>query len=145
MTAANTFPEQPGHQCVLIISEDTDMAQVWKTLFEKHTIPAICESSLQSGLSTARILSPALILLNVDVPAVERLALCRELRTTTDGALLMVESNFKNPDILEYHRAGVDETMSTSINPMALVIKSLAWLARYDWVAPYKSPMQMWT
>lgn len=140
MIAANTIPD---HQCVLIISDDADMAQVWKTLFEKHNFPVICESTLQSGLSSARILSPALILLNADIPAVERLALCRELRTTTDGALLMIESNFKNPDILEYHRAGVDEAISPSINPMALMIKSLAWLARYDWVAPHKSPMQM--
>jgi DNA-binding NarL/FixJ family response regulator len=104
----------------------------------------VCESTARSGLSTARILSPALILLDMDIPNDERLKLCRELRSTTDGALLVLDSNFKNPDILEYHHAGVDETISSSINPMALMIKSLAWLARYDWTAPHRSSARTW-
>jgi DNA-binding NarL/FixJ family response regulator len=104
----------------------------------------VCESSARAGLSSARILSPALILLNLNIPDEERLELCRELRSTTNGALLLLDFKHKNPDVLEYHRAGVDEAISASINPMALMIKSLAWLARYDWLSPRRQSAQIW-
>ena len=121
------------------------MAQVWKTLFEQRNCHVVCETSGTEGVSSSRELSPTLILLDIDLPDRERLALCCELRSTTDGALLLLDSNTKNPDVLEYHRAGVNETISASISPMALLVQSLAWLARSDWVVPRKSPAQIWT
>ncbi|NUQ58544.1 MAG: hypothetical protein HUU12_04085 [Anaerolineales bacterium] len=42
----------------------------------------------------------------------------------------MLDASARNPDVLEYHRAGVDETIAAPISPMALLVKSLAWFAR---------------
>ena len=136
MTAEKSALDPYIHRNILIISKDAGMSQVWKTLFEQRNCRVVCESSGADGVSSSRTLSPTLILLDMDIPDKERLALCRELRSTTDGALLLLDSNLKNPDVLEYHRAGVSETISASISPMALLVKSLAWLARYDWVVP---------
>jgi len=143
MAAEKSALDQHIHRNILIISRDADMSQVWKTLFEQRNCHVVCESSGAEGVSSSRELSPTLILLDLDMPDSERLALCRELRSTTDGALLLLDSNLKNPDVLEYHRAGVNETISASISPMALLVKSLAWLARYDWVIPRRQSVRL--
>jgi two-component system torCAD operon response regulator TorR len=139
-----TIQQHSQPPSVLIISQDAGMTRVWKALFEQRNCRVICETSPGEGLSSSRILSPALILLDVNLPDDERLNLCRDLRNTTDGALLMIDSNYKNPDALEYHRAGVDETISAPISPMALLVKSLAWLARSDWLVPRRQSSQSW-
>lgn len=134
MKPGNIASDQNEPHRILIISQDEEMVRVWEELFEQRNCRVFSETSAREGVSSARVLSPALILLDVDMPDDERLSLCRELRSTTNGALLMIDSSIKNPDLLEYHRAGVDETLSASISPMALLIKSLAWLARQEWL-----------
>jgi DNA-binding NarL/FixJ family response regulator len=78
------------------------------------------------------------------MPEDQRLGLCKELRSTTNGTLLLLNSSYKSINVLEYHRAGVDETIASSISPMALLIKSLAWLARQDWLVPRRQSAQIW-
>jgi DNA-binding response OmpR family regulator len=128
---------------VLIISQDVDMIRVWKMLFEQRNCHVISETTAKDGLLTSRLISPTLIILDMDIPDNERLELCRSLRTTTDGTLLLINSSYKSLDVLEYQRAGVDETVAASISPMALLIKSLAWLARQDWIVPRRQT-QIW-
>lgn len=143
MTAEKITPNNMNNT-VLIISQDADMTRVLKMLFEQRNCQVINESTSRDGVMSSRLLSPTLIILDMDLPNDERLELCRELRTTTNGTLLLLNSDYKSIDVLEYHRAGVDETISSSISPMALLIKSLAWLARQDWLVPRRQSAQLW-
>lgn len=144
MTAEKIIPNQKDLNTVLIISEDVDMTRVWKMLFEQRNCYVISESTAQAGLLTSRLLSPTLIILDMEMQDQEKLHLCKELRSTTNGTLLLLNSSYKSVDILEYHRAGVDETIADSISPMALLIKSLTWLARQDWIVPRRQSAQIW-
>ncbi|MBI3168520.1 MAG: response regulator [Chloroflexi bacterium] len=144
MAASVVSTNQNEVNSVLIISQDADMIRVWKMLFEQRSCHVISETVAQEGLLTSRLLSPTLIILDMDIPDNERLTLCRKLRATTNGTLLLINSSYKNLDVLEYHRAGVDETVDDSISPMALLVKSLAWLARQDWIVPRRQSAQLW-
>lgn len=143
MTAEKFSPNHLDNT-ILIISQDADMTRVLKMLFEQRSCQVINESASRDGLMSSRLLSPTLIILDMDLPDDERLRLCKELRSTTNGTLLLLNSDYKSIDVLEYHRAGVDETISSSISPMALLIKSLAWLARQDWLVPRRQSAQLW-
>lgn len=144
MTALKITPNQNNQNTVLIISQDEDMIRVWKSLFEQRNCHVISETTAREGVSSSRLLAPTLIILDLDMPDEERLKLCKELRATTNGTLLLLNSSYRNVDVLEYHRAGVDETVAASISPMALLVKSLAWLARQDWIVPRKTQTQIW-
>lgn len=141
---AEKFTPNTMNNTVLIISQDADMTRVLKILFEQRNCQVVHESASHDGLMSSRLLSPTLIILDLDLPDNERLGLCKELRSTTNGTLLLLNSDYKAFDVLEYHRAGVDETISSSISPMALLIKSLAWLARQDWLVPRRQSAQLW-
>jgi len=123
-------------QTALIISQDAEIVSVWEALFQQKNCSVICETSAHDALQTARLLSPALIVLNLDLPHLELLALCRELRTTTQGTLLLLTPKRKKQEIFDYYNAGVDEHLTTPISPMALLIKSMAWMMRQEWVIP---------
>jgi DNA-binding response OmpR family regulator len=144
MSAEKFTPNDSDLNTVLIISQDADMTRVWKMLFEQRNCQVIHESNAHDGLMSSRLLVPTLIILDMDLPDDERLGLCKELRSTTNGTLLLLNSGYKAINVLEYHRVGVDETIAASISPMALLIKSLAWLARQDWLVPRRQSTQVW-
>ena len=93
------------------------------------------EATPQAALQSAKLVSPSLIVVDLDLPQSARLELCSELRTTTKGTLLLLAPSNENQNIFEYIRAGVDEHIPTPISPMALLVKSMAWLARQEWAA----------
>ena len=144
MTADKFTPNDIDLNTILIISQDADMARVLKMLFEQRNCQVVNESASHDGLMSSRLLSPTLIILDMDMPEDERLGLCKELRSTTNGTLLLLNSDYKAINVMEYHRVGVDETIASSISPMALLIKSLAWLARQDWLVPRRQSTQVW-
>ncbi len=126
---------------ILIVSRDMEMVNVWETLFKQKNCCVVTEDSPANALQTSRLLSPTLIVLALDLPHGSLLDLCRELRATTNGTLLLLAPRGGETEIATYHGAGVDEYIATPISPMALLIKSMAWLARQEW-AP--SRQQRW-
>ncbi|NWF63186.1 MAG: response regulator [Chloroflexi bacterium] len=144
MTATTFSAHQGSMNVILIISQDTDMVRVWKLLFEQRNCRVICETNQHDGLSSARLISPTLTILDLDLPHEERVRLCRDLRASANGTLLLINSSYRSIDVLEYKQAGVDETVPADVSPMGLLIKSLAWLARQDWIVPRKQSVQMY-
>jgi DNA-binding response OmpR family regulator len=121
---------------VLIISKDVEMISVWETLFQQKNCNVIHESTPQAALDSATAMSPSLIVLDLDLPQPVRVELCRKLRVTTSGTMLLLAPSNENQHLFDYIHAGVDEYISTPISPMALLIKSMAWLVRQSWSVP---------
>jgi DNA-binding response OmpR family regulator len=133
-----------GIHTVLIISQDAEMVNVWETLFEQKNCRVLSETSAVDALKTAHLLSPSLIVLDLVLSQPERVDLCRELRATTHGTLLLLAPKGNMTEIYEYLHAGADEFLSTPISPMALLIKSMAWLVRQEWTPPHGQPSQVY-
>ncbi|MEK6752474.1 MAG: response regulator [Chloroflexota bacterium] len=131
-------------QTVLIVSQDAEMVIVWEALFEQKNYHVVCEIGAEEALQTARLLSPALIILDLDLIPSERIVLCRELRSTTNGTLLLLAPKRDEAEIFEYLYAGVDEFLSTPISPLALLVKSMAWLVRQEWIVPREQSSQVY-
>ena len=127
---------------ILIISDDEEMASVWETLFEQKDCRVFTETSVETGLQSARLLVPTLIVVNLDIPESDKLELCRALRDTTDGTLLLIASKNNYDDFTNYQYAGVDEFIRTPISPMAFLVKTLAWLTRQEWRIPNSLPIR---
>jgi CheY-like chemotaxis protein len=131
-------------QTVLIISQDAEMIAVWEMLFQQKNCYVVIETSPHSARQTAQLLSPSLIVLELDLPYSERLGLCKELRSTTHGTLLLLAPKGSEQEILNYYNAGVNEHLTTPISPMALLIKSMAWLVRQEWNIPRAQSSQVY-
>ncbi|MFN8411245.1 MAG: response regulator [Anaerolineales bacterium] len=120
---------------VLIITKDKEMASVWETLFQQKDCYVLHETSPKEALQSAQLLCPSLIVLDLDLPQSAMLDLCKKLRATTNGTLLLLAPVNGQHNIFEYMHAGVDEHIPTPISPMALLIKSMAWLVKQEWAS----------
>jgi DNA-binding response OmpR family regulator len=128
-------------RAILIVSRDAEMASVWETLFQQKNYRVIREECLERTPQTAHLTQPALILLDLDLPEDEGISLCRDIRAATGGTLLLLSRQADELDVFRYHFSGVNEILPRSISPMALLIKSMAWLAREEYQVPYSQPV----
>src|SRR5688572_26315738 len=138
MIAWNSSSELNKAQAVLVISKNEEMLSVWATFFKEKNYQVISESDAKNGLQTSRLLTPALTILDLDLPENERLELCRNLRSSTNGTLILLAPRSASLQTSDYYQAGVDEFIPTPISPMAVLIKSITWLARQEWIVPRK-------
>jgi DNA-binding response OmpR family regulator len=129
-------------QTILVISKDVEMLNVWTTFFKEKNYQAIHESEVKEGLQTSHLLSPSLIILDLDLPQNENLEFCRQLRSTTNGSIILLSKPNNENEISNYYQAGVDEFITKPVNPMAVLIKAITRLARQEWLVPRKEIMQ---
>ncbi|MCC6261058.1 MAG: hypothetical protein IT311_09355 [Anaerolineales bacterium] len=125
----------PNARTVLIVSTNAERILIWEKLFQQKNCRVVSEATPQAAFQTALALSPALIVVNLELSPSAKLDLCHKLRATTQGALLLLAPSEDDQYLFNYTEAGVDEQISTSISPMALVIKSMAWLVKREWIA----------
>lgn len=140
--SANIFNKP---QTVLIASKNQETLRVWSEFFKQKDYLVISESETKNCLKTSHLIKPALIILDLDLTQAERISLCRQLRATSDGALLLLAPRIHDMEIFEYYQAGVDEFIATPVNPMAVVMKSITWLTRQEWFVPRKEDVQVYT
>jgi DNA-binding response OmpR family regulator len=133
MAAWKTQPNPNELQTILIISRDVKMVAAWGILFKLRNCLVIHEESPRHAIQASYLISPALIIVDFDLPQSERLSLCRELRSTTQGALFVLAPKTSDDEINEYHHAGVDEYLSPAISPVSLMAKSMLWLTGQKW------------
>jgi DNA-binding response OmpR family regulator len=144
MAAWKTETNLNDVQTVLIISQDIEMVAVWEMLFQQKNCYVVSETSPQNAAQTARLPCPSLIVLELNLPHSELLALCKELRAATQGTLMLLAPKGNEQEIFSYYNAGVNERLITPISPMALLIKSMAWLVRQEWIIPCTQSSQIY-
>ncbi len=120
---------------VLIISPGDELAEALEGLFTQKKYVVMNERTAKHALQTASLLMPALIIFNLDPHLPEHIALCRKLRSITNGAILLLAPREEHAHTFEYYQAGiVDEHIPTPANPLELWIRSLVWLARQEYM-----------
>lgn len=113
---------------VLIISDQPETAASWNSLFTQRNCIVLVESDPSDAVQSARLIDPSLVVIDVQLPKVERTTLLRELRATCRGHILMLISANTVDEILEANRTGADECLVKPVNPAVLIVKAMAWL-----------------
>lgn len=113
---------------VLIISDQPDHVATWTALFSQRNCIVLAESILEDAIQSARLISPTLVLIDIDVPKEQRSSLLKGLRSVCRAPILMLISANTIDEILEANRSGADECFVKPVNPAVLVVKAMAWL-----------------
>ena len=134
MTARKITPFQEI-RTVLIVSPDNGLAEALEGLFTQKKYIVMNERTAKHALQTANLLMPALVIFNLDPHLAEHIALCRKLRATINGAILLLAPREEHAHAFEYYQAGiVDEHIPTPVNLLELWIRALVWLARQEYM-----------
>jgi two-component system OmpR family response regulator len=115
---------------VLIVDDDAHIREVVRYALEQAgmTVHEACHGL--EGLDKARQLSPSLIVLDILMPEMDGLSVCRELRKTSQIPILFLSSRDEEIDRILGLEMGGDDYLSKPFSPRELVARAKAILKR---------------
>jgi DNA-binding response OmpR family regulator len=136
------IPPSREIRTILMISPDEGMAAALEDLFILRKYIVMNEKTAKHALQTASLIMPALIIFNLDPHTPEHIALCRTLRSITQGPILLLAPREEHAHAFEYYQAGVvDEHIPVPVNPLELWMRSLVWLTRQEYAQTHRESL----
>jgi two-component system phosphate regulon response regulator PhoB len=118
---------------VLVIDDEADLIELVRYNLDKEGFEVLAAADGESGLAIARRHSPDLIVLDLMMPGMDGLAVCRALRSderTGRIPLIMLTAKAAETDRIVGLEMGADDYVSKPFSPRELVARVKAILRR---------------
>lgn len=115
---------------ILVADDDAKHAQLIRLYLEREGHQVITVGDGRAALDVARARRPDLVVLDVMMPLVDGLDVCRILRAESDVAILMVTARSSENDMLLGLDLGADDYMAKPVSPRELTARIRALLRR---------------
>ncbi len=115
---------------VLIIEDDTRIANWVKVYFERAGFSAEVAHDGECGLALARSLTPDLIILDLMLPRLDGVELCRILRRESDVPIIMLTAIEAHAERVIGLDSGADDYVVKPFDPEELIARAEAVLRR---------------
>lgn len=124
-----------GTKKVLIVEDDADIAALIKLYLEKDGYQTACARTGVEGWNALTTERPDMVILDLMLPEMDGLALCRKLRNTAETALLpviMLTAKAEESDTVVGLELGADDYVTKPFSPKALLSRVNALFRRLD-------------
>ena len=115
---------------VLIIEDDTRIANWVKVYFERAGYSAEVAHDGETGLALARNLAPDLIILDLMLPRLDGVELCRILRRESEVPIIMLTAREAHADRIMGLDTGADDYIVKPFDPGEVIARAQAVLRR---------------
>ena len=115
---------------VLIVEDDTRIANWVKVYFERAGFSAEVTHDGESGLELARDLAPDLIILDLMLPRLDGVELCRILRQESDVPIIMLTAREAHAERIMGLDSGADDYIVKPFDPDEVIARAGAVLRR---------------
>ena len=115
---------------VLIVEDDTRIANWVKLYFERAGFSAEVAHDGEAGLSLARDLAPDLIILDLMLPRLDGVELCRILRRESDVPIIMLTAREAHAERIIGLDSGADDYIVKPFDPGEVIARAGAVLRR---------------
>jgi two-component system phosphate regulon response regulator PhoB len=120
-------------QKIVAIEDEPDILEIIRYNLEKEGYEFVGETDGEEGLSLVRRVLPDLVLLDVMLPGIDGLEICRRLKyeaATREIPVIMVTARSEESDIVLGLEVGADDYLSKPFGPRELVARVRAVLRR---------------
>lgn len=115
---------------VLVIEDDPGITRVVRLYLEQDGHHVLTAPDGLSGLQTAREVKPDLIVLDLMLPRLDGMEICRALREDSDVPIIMVTARVSEADRLAGFDLGADDYIPKPFSPRELAARVRAVLRR---------------
>ena len=115
---------------ILVADDDPKHAQLIRLYLEREGHQVLTVGDGRAALEQARARRPDLLILDVMMPLVDGLDVCRILRAESDIAILLVTARSSENDMLLGLDIGADDYMTKPVSPRELMARVRALLRR---------------
>ena len=117
---------------VLIVEDDRRIARWVKVYFERAGFSGEVAHDGQTGLALARSLVPNLVILDLALPRLDGVELCKKLRRESDVPVIMLTARESHADRVVGLNSGADDYVVKPFDPDELIARARALLRRFN-------------
>jgi DNA-binding response OmpR family regulator len=117
---------------ILLIEDEEDIADLLKLYFEQDGFRLLHASSGEAGLEWLRDRDPRAILLDVGLPGIDGIEVCRRIRSASDVPVIMLTARDTEVDKIVGLELGADDYVTKPFSPRELVARVKAVLRRSE-------------
>ncbi|ANY23688.1 response regulator transcription factor [Gordonia terrae] len=114
----------------LVIEDEPDIAEVVADYLQRSGFTVTVAPDGQEGLAAARMASPAVVILDLGLPSIDGVEVCRQLRTFTNAYIVMVTARADEVDTVIGLSVGADDYLTKPFRPRELMARIDAMLRR---------------
>ena len=115
---------------VLIIEDDTRIAEWVRVYFERAGYSAEIAHDGEAGLALARSLAPDLLILDLTLPRLDGVELCRTLRQESEVPIIMLTAREAHAERIIGLDSGADDYIVKPFDPQEVIARADAVLRR---------------
>ncbi|MFM8282349.1 MAG: response regulator [Planctomycetaceae bacterium] len=124
-----------GAPRVLVVDDEDDLLELLRYNITREGYQVTCVASGEEALRSVRRNAPDLIVLDVMLPSIDGLEVCRRLKSeskTRDIPIIMLTAKSEESDIVAGLEHGADDYISKPFSPRVLLARVKALLRRRD-------------
>lgn len=125
---------------MLIVEDDHNLAELTRDFFEQFEFTCSIEGNGEKALARALQEQPDIILLDVMLPDLDGLQICKQIRDKVSSKIVMLTARTDTIDQVLGLEMGADDYVSKPAEPRLLLAKVRAVLRRDNNPAPTKTP-----
>lgn len=115
---------------VLVVEDEVPLAESIKYALETEGFEVVTATSGPAGIEAARSLEPDAILLDLMLPGMSGLDVCREVRAFSDAAVIMVTAKDAEADKVAGLELGADDYLTKPFSMRELIARIRSHLRR---------------
>ncbi len=139
-TSPTTSPgADPGYRA-LVVDDEKPLADVVASYLEREHFEVTVSHSGADALELARRVDPDVVVLDLGLPGIDGLEVCRQLRTFSDAYVVMLTARDTEVDTIVGLSVGADDYVTKPFSPRELVARIRAMLRRPRSVSALAAP-----
>lgn len=117
---------------ILLVEDDERLAALTAEFFNRNGFSIAIEPRGDRAAQRFAELNPRIVLLDLMLPGEDGLAVCRKLRTSFAGPILILTAKDSDLDQIIGLEAGADDYVAKPVDPMVLLARTRALLRRAE-------------
>jgi DNA-binding response OmpR family regulator len=117
---------------ILLVEDDARLAELTSRYLTQNGLKVAVESNGAAAVARFNEVRPRLVVLDLMLPGKDGLTICRELRQTFKGPILMLTAKDADIDQVIGLEAGADDYVAKPAEPMVLLARIRALLRRTE-------------
>jgi len=117
-------------QTILVVEDDAKIVNLLRLYLEREGFRVIAAGDGQSALEAAERATPALVILDLMLPQMDGIEVCRRLRASSDVSILMLTARVDEVDKLLGLSMGADDYVTKPFSPREVVARVRTILRR---------------
>ena len=119
-------------ECILIVEDDPSIAALGKQYLERAGFTVHVAATGAAGLAVVAALKPTIVLLDVELPDMSGLDVCKSIADATDAFILMVSAHSSEGHVLTALERGADDYITKPFSFRELAARIHSFIRRRE-------------